>query len=119
MNFEQECNPLGLESITLQAGEDFDEIVLGIPVGALPPLCEQLAAAKQCFKDMLEHSDTVMTEGIQLWLTRTATDLGWKYEPAIATSYVDRADTYSNMSQLIPREAGPGQRRLTSCTCAG
>jgi uncharacterized protein with NAD-binding domain and iron-sulfur cluster len=112
VNFEQELNPLGLKSLVLQAGEDFDEVVLGIPVGALPPLCQELAAAKQRFKDMLEHSDTVMTEGIQLWLTRSATELGWPFEDAIATSYVTRADTYSNMSQLLPREvwsssAGP------------
>jgi uncharacterized protein with NAD-binding domain and iron-sulfur cluster len=104
VNFEQQVNPLGLKSMVLEAGEDFDEVVLGIAVGALPPLCEELASAKQQFKDMLEHSDTVMTEGIQLWLTRTATDLGWGFEPAIATSYVTRADTYSNMSQLLPRE---------------
>ncbi len=104
VNFEQELNPLGLKTMTLEAGEDFDQIVLGIPVGALPPLCEELAAAQPRFKAMLEHSDTVMTEGIQLWLTRTAEALGWPYEPAIATSYVDRADTYSNMSQLLPRE---------------
>jgi uncharacterized protein with NAD-binding domain and iron-sulfur cluster len=88
----------------LEAGEDFDEVVLGIPVGALPPLCEELAAANERFRAMLEHSDTVMTEGIQLWLTRTAAELGWPFEPAIATSYVTRADTYSNMSQLLPRE---------------
>jgi uncharacterized protein with NAD-binding domain and iron-sulfur cluster len=105
VNFEQQVNPSGLKSMVLQAGEDFDEVVLGIPVGALPPLCAELAAAKQHFKDMLEHSDTVMTEGIQLWLTRSASELGWQFEPAIATSYVTRADTYSNMSQLLPREA--------------
>jgi uncharacterized protein with NAD-binding domain and iron-sulfur cluster len=104
VNFEQEVNPLGLKSLTLQAGEDFDEIVLGIPVGALPPLCAELAAAKQRFKDMLEHSDTVMTEGIQLWLMHTAEELGWGFETSIATSYVARADTYSNMSQLLARE---------------
>jgi uncharacterized protein with NAD-binding domain and iron-sulfur cluster len=105
INFEQDLNPLGLGSMVLQAGKDFDEVVLGIPVGALPPLCEELATANPRFAAMLEHSDTVMTEGIQLWLTQTATDLGWLFEPAIATSYVDRADTYSNMSQLLPREA--------------
>jgi uncharacterized protein with NAD-binding domain and iron-sulfur cluster len=104
VNFEQKVNPLGLKTVVLEAGEDFDEVVLGIPVGALPPLCEELAAASDRFRAMLEHSDTVMTEGIQLWLTRTAEELGWPYERAIATSYVTRADTYSNMSQLLPRE---------------
>jgi uncharacterized protein with NAD-binding domain and iron-sulfur cluster len=104
VNFEQERGPLELKTMVLQAEEDYDELVLGIPVGALPPLCEELAAANSRFKAMLEHSDTVMTEGIQLWLMHSATELGWPYEDAIATSYVARADTYSNMPQLLPRE---------------
>jgi uncharacterized protein with NAD-binding domain and iron-sulfur cluster len=53
---------------------------------------------------MLDNSDTVMTEGIQLWLMHSARELGWPFEDAIATSYVARADTYSNMPQLLPRE---------------
>jgi hypothetical protein len=118
VNFEQVLNPLGLKTMVLEAGEDFDELVLGIPVGALPPLCEELAAANSRFKDMLEHSDTVMTEGIQLWLMHRATELGWPYEPAIATSYVTRADTYSNMSQLLPREAWPSGQAACSSTRA-
>ena len=104
VNFENECNPLGLESCRLRAGEDFDEIVLGISVGALPEICGELAAANPRFRQMLDDSDTVMTEGIQLWLAKAASDLGWNFETSIATSYVNVADTYANMSQLIPRE---------------
>jgi uncharacterized protein with NAD-binding domain and iron-sulfur cluster len=107
VNFENECNPLGLEPLTLHAGRHFHEIVLAIPVGALPPLCTELAAVNPRFRRMLEHSDTVMTEGIQLWLARTAKEFGWSYESAISTAYVALADTYSNMSQLLPRERWP------------
>jgi uncharacterized protein with NAD-binding domain and iron-sulfur cluster len=108
VNVENECNPLGLDAITLRAGEDFHEVVLGISAGALPPICGELAAAKPRFKRMLDHADTVMTEGIQLWLCNEASQCGWKYESAIATAYVDCADTYSNMSQLLERERWPG-----------
>ncbi|HEX4670744.1 MAG TPA: NAD(P)-binding protein [Solirubrobacteraceae bacterium] len=111
VNFENECNPLGLKSCRLQAGEDFDEIVLGISVGALPAICGELAAVNPRFRQMLDDSDTVMTEGIQLWLAKAAIDLGWSFETSIATSYVNVADTYSNMSQLIPREKWRGQLR--------
>jgi uncharacterized protein with NAD-binding domain and iron-sulfur cluster len=104
VNFENECNPLGLKPCKLYAGKDFDEIVLGISVGALPEICGELAAANPRFRQMMDGSDTVMTEGIQLWLAKAASDLGWDFETAIATSYVNVADTYSNMSQLIPRE---------------
>ena len=79
INFENVCNPLGLEPITLRAGEDFDEIVLGISVGGLPQICGELAAANGRFKRMLDHSDTVMSEGIQLWLTQTAGQCGWPF----------------------------------------
>jgi uncharacterized protein with NAD-binding domain and iron-sulfur cluster len=111
LNFEHEHNPLGLAPITLHAGEDFDQIVLGISVGALPSICEALADANTHFREMLENSHTVMTEGIQLWLGGTATELGWPHEPAITTSYVKRADTFSNMAQLLPCETwkGPDQ----------
>jgi uncharacterized protein with NAD-binding domain and iron-sulfur cluster len=57
---------------------------------------------------MLQHSSTVMTEGIQLWLTKTATALGWEHESSVTTSYVGRADTYSNMAQLLPCECWTG-----------
>jgi uncharacterized protein with NAD-binding domain and iron-sulfur cluster len=112
INFEYDANPLGLDPMPpLRAGEDFDEVVLGIPVGALGPLCQDLVAANDRFAQMLAHSDTVMTEGIQLWLDRTATNLGWPYESAIGTSYVALADTYSNMAQLLARETWKSGRR--------
>jgi uncharacterized protein with NAD-binding domain and iron-sulfur cluster len=104
VNFEAEPNPCGLAPLTLRAGEDFDHVVLGISIGALPAICCELADACEPFRLMLEHSDTVMTEGIQLWLAESSAALGWGYESSIATSYVARADTYSNMSQLLPRE---------------
>jgi uncharacterized protein with NAD-binding domain and iron-sulfur cluster len=119
VNFESSGNPLGLAPATLQAGEDFDEIVLGISVGELHGICGELATANARFKRMLDNSDTVMTEGIQLWLSQTATHCGWRFEPAIATSYADRADTYSNMSQLLCRERwnGPEQPRDVVYLC--
>jgi uncharacterized protein with NAD-binding domain and iron-sulfur cluster len=108
VNFENECNPLGLDAFNLRVGEDFDEVVLGISVGALPSICGELAAANARFKQMLDGSDTVMTEGIQLWLAKAASQLGWGFESSIATSYVNVADTYSNMSQLLAREKWRG-----------
>jgi uncharacterized protein with NAD-binding domain and iron-sulfur cluster len=111
INFEDECNPLGLKPCELRRGKDFDEIVLGISVGALPEICTELARANPRFKQMLDDSFTVMTEGIQLWLTKAASALGWPFESSITTSYVKVADTYSDMSQLLDRERWTGKRR--------
>jgi uncharacterized protein with NAD-binding domain and iron-sulfur cluster len=119
VNFENECNPLGLDCIDLRVGEDFDEVVLGISVGALPEICGELAAANERFEQMLDGADTVMTEGIQLWLAKAASQLGWGFESSIATSYVNVADTYSNMSQLLAREKwrGPSRPEETVYLC--
>jgi uncharacterized protein with NAD-binding domain and iron-sulfur cluster len=108
INFEYVCNPLHLDPRTLRVGEHFDEVVLAISVGALKPLCGELCAANPRFKEMLDHSDTVMTEGIQLWLAKKCTSLGWEFESSIATSYVDVADTYTNMAQLLDKEIWTG-----------
>ena len=85
VNFENECNPLGLKAFELHKGQDFHEIVLGISVGALPEITGELARANPRFKQMLDDSSTVMTEGIQLWLTKAASALGWPFESSIAT----------------------------------
>jgi uncharacterized protein with NAD-binding domain and iron-sulfur cluster len=40
-------SPYARRRITLRAGRDFDVAVLGIPVGALPPICGQLMAVNR------------------------------------------------------------------------
>jgi uncharacterized protein with NAD-binding domain and iron-sulfur cluster len=112
VDFERDPNPLGREPITLRAGEDFDEVVLGIPVGALAPICADLAEASPRFEEMLDNHHTVITQGVQLWLDRSAQELGWPYvEHTITSAYVNHLDTYSNMSHLIPRERWPSREQ--------
>jgi uncharacterized protein with NAD-binding domain and iron-sulfur cluster len=105
VNLEQDVNPLGKDAVTLRRGEDFDIAVLGIPVGALPPICQELAAANHEFGDMLAKSSTVMTQAFQLWLKKTAPELGFDYgEGMLASCFVEPVDTYCDMNQLLVRE---------------
>src|SRR4029077_9662921 len=104
-DLEQDTNPLGHDPITLRRGVDFDVAVLAIPVGALPALCSELAAANEPFSQMLEHSHTVMTQALQLWLTRNAHELGFPYEVgSLASCFAEPLDTYCDMDQLLVRE---------------
>jgi uncharacterized protein with NAD-binding domain and iron-sulfur cluster len=95
--------------VELHVGEDFDDVVLAISVAALPPICTGLVAdpKRPAFASMLEHSETVMTQGIQLWLRRSLSELGWKLGSEISSTYVEPLDTYCDMSQLIPAEVWP------------
>ena len=108
VNLEQDTNPLAREPVTLRRSEDFDVAVLAIPVGALPAICSDLSAANERFAQMLERSDTVMTQAFQLWLTRDARELGFPYRPGtLASCFTEPLDTYCDMNQLLVREEWP------------
>jgi uncharacterized protein with NAD-binding domain and iron-sulfur cluster len=109
VDFERDHNPLGEEAIELELGSDFDVVVLAIPVGALAPICEELATHHERFREMLEHTPTVVTQAFQLWLDRTVCpDLGWEHaEDSVMSAYVEPLDTYCNMTHLVPRESWP------------
>jgi uncharacterized protein with NAD-binding domain and iron-sulfur cluster len=92
----------------IHRGTDFDEVVLAIPVGALPDICGELADADPRFKQMLDRSETVSTKGLQLWLTRTIDELRGAAAPGLdapATAYAEPFDTYCDMSQVLDAEA--------------
>jgi uncharacterized protein with NAD-binding domain and iron-sulfur cluster len=118
VNFEYQPNPLGHPPKVLRRGgdaqDDFDIAVLGISVAALPEICTELIAdaGNPRFKEMLDHSSTVMTQAFQLWLNRPLQRMGWEFpENSAMTCYVEPIDTYCNMSHLLPREGwDPGDR---------
>lgn len=109
VDFEREANPLGAAARTMRRGSDFDDVVLAIPVGALPALCGELAARSPRFAEMLGAARTVATQALQVWLRADASQLGLSGTDAIAGAYAPPLDTYSDMSHLLPRE-GWGDR---------
>jgi hypothetical protein len=97
---------------TLVHGADFDEVVLGIPLGGLGEICGELAAANPRFKLMLDRGETVRTKALQLWLTKPIKEL--RSPPARdgldppATAYSEPFDTYCDMSHLLEAEVYEG-----------
>jgi uncharacterized protein with NAD-binding domain and iron-sulfur cluster len=109
--FELHSNPFDATPTQLVRGTDFDQVVLGISVGALPAICSTLTVSNPRFKQMLDDSVTTPTQAFQLWLRKSTRRLGWRYGlNSIAGCYVEPMDTFCDMSQLIPRETwSPGQ----------
>jgi uncharacterized protein with NAD-binding domain and iron-sulfur cluster len=95
---------------TLQRGQDFDLVVLGISLGAFQYICAELIAARQdSWAPMVNNVATVRTQGLQLWLHKTAQELGWAGATPVLTRYREPFDTWSDMSHLIPHEHWPPQ----------
>ena len=105
---EGEAAPLRGRTRTLRRGEDFDQVVLGIPVGALPDICGELMERDERFRRGIESAVTVQTQAFQLWSHKTAAELGWDHdENSVAGCYVEPLDTYCDMTHLIGRESWP------------
>jgi hypothetical protein len=96
----------------LRRGVDFDQVVLGISLGAYPYLCKQLIAEMPAFARMVDAVKVTETQAAQLWLSRDVTQLGWVLgaRPIIGTCR-EPFDTVADMSHVLPRErpAAPGQ----------
>jgi uncharacterized protein with NAD-binding domain and iron-sulfur cluster len=92
---------------TLTRGIDFDDVVLGIPVAALPQIAGELMAANPAFDAMVQNVATVRTQALQVWLDRDLKGLGWTEESPVLASYVEPMNTWADMSQLIPLENHP------------
>ena len=93
-----------VNEITLKAEDDFDIVVLGISIAALPYICPELIDTSLAWQNMVNNVKTVTTQGGQIWLKDTFLELG-KNEPSpVLGSYVEPLDTYADMSYLIEKE---------------
>ena len=95
---------------TLVADDDFDIVLLGISLGALPYICPEFAAADKSgrWARMIANVQVVRTQAFQLWMNRTPAEMGWPYPelPApVLCGFVEPYDTYAQMDHLIPRES--------------
>jgi uncharacterized protein with NAD-binding domain and iron-sulfur cluster len=107
-NLESIWNPSpAAGAVTLTAGRDFDRVILGISLGALPQLCAELIGSNDRWRAMVDQVRTVPTQAFQVWLGTTAQDLGWPWSLSNMSSFVEPFDTYADMSHLLAHEAWP------------
>lgn len=90
--------------LELKAGRDFDTVILGISIGALPYVCPSLIAASPRWAAAVHAVGTVQTQAMQLWAKPTLPDLGWTRPSPVLTSYTEPFDTWADMTHLLPRE---------------
>lgn len=105
INLESFWSPWqGVEQITLRQGQDFDLVVLGIPIAALPKVCSELLEASSRWRDMCERVKTVQTQGFQVWLKKDLGEVGWPLRSPIVSAYTEPLDTWADMTHLLAAE---------------
>jgi uncharacterized protein with NAD-binding domain and iron-sulfur cluster len=103
-DFESFWDPRKVRSCTLRVGEDFDLVVLGVGIGALPHVCREILARDARWRAMVDHVKTVATQAFQLWLRPGVRELGWEGPAVTLSGFVEPFDTWADMRHLIGRE---------------
>lgn len=97
--------------LTLKRGVDFDLVVLGISIAALPYITGELAEANPAWRAMLENVKTVQTEACQVWGNHDSQAMGWvtpdSHEPGLANIWAAYPWSGADMSELLRMEDWP------------
>ncbi len=101
------CNQ-SVETVPVERGGDFAEVILAIPVGALKDPCQELITSSEQFKAMTQKLQLVPSIGVQLWSTCDLCGLGWQKPKPALVSGPEPLDIWADMSQVLAYEpAGP------------
>jgi len=105
--FEAHWDTRRVATRTLRVTEDFDFVVLGVSIGAIPHVASELIDRAQNWRDMVQHVRTVPTQAFQVWLRESPQSLGWPHPPVNLSGYVQPFDTWADMGHLLPVEGWP------------
>ena len=102
---------------TLEVGRDFDLVVLGVGLGAVPFVCRELVARDPKWRAMTERVTTVATQAFQLWLRADLSELGWPGPSPSLSGFLKPFDTWADMPHLIDAEAWRDPPRSIAYFC--
>ncbi|MEM1179865.1 MAG: FAD-dependent oxidoreductase [Acidobacteriota bacterium] len=103
-NFESFWDARAVDERRLEVGSDFDFVVLGVGLGAIPHVAKELVDRDPRWREMVNQVGTVATQAFQLWLRPELGELGWPGPRTNLTGFVEPFDTWANMDQLIEEE---------------
>ena len=96
---------------TVRVGRDFDFVVLGVGLAALPHVAGELLRRDVRYRELCSRVKTVATQAAQAWLADDLSSLGWTLPPVTLSGFVEPFDTWADMTHLLPREAWRAHRR--------
>jgi uncharacterized protein with NAD-binding domain and iron-sulfur cluster len=116
--FESHWDRRAVGSRTLRVTEDFDFVVLGIGLGAIPFVCQELIECDQRWRAMITHLKTVETQAFQLWMREDMEALGWDAPPVSLSGFARPFDTWGDMRHLIKEERWPSPPTAIAYFCS-
>jgi uncharacterized protein with NAD-binding domain and iron-sulfur cluster len=96
----------------LKVSDDFDLVVLGVGLGAIPHVCKEILARDRRWCEMIKRVKTVPTQAFQLWLREDMNALGWRDRPTTMSGFGKPFDTWADMRHLIREEDWRKENRI-------
>jgi len=103
---------------TLRVSEDFDFVVLGVGLGAIPHVARELVERDPRWRRMVETVKTVASQAFQIWMREDMERLGWSGPPVTISGFVQPFDTWADMRQLLAEERWPDPPRSIAYFCS-
>jgi uncharacterized protein with NAD-binding domain and iron-sulfur cluster len=116
-DFESHWDARRVRPRLLRVGEDFDVVVLGVGLGAIPHVAGELVRRDPRWRAMVDHVKTVATQAFQVWLSADMRELGWPDDALTLSGFVEPFDTWADMRHLIARETWPRAPRALAYFC--
>jgi uncharacterized protein with NAD-binding domain and iron-sulfur cluster len=104
------CGP----TYELTRGQDFDEVLLGISIAALPHICGELVEASAAWRTMVEQVQTNRPVIVQTWQTRSIADLGFRYGVINGDTGTEPINLLTSMDQILGVESWRGSEAPAS-----
>jgi uncharacterized protein with NAD-binding domain and iron-sulfur cluster len=118
IDFESHWERHCIEKKTLRVGTDFDLVVLGLGIGAVPHVCKELLARDVRWREMVEHVKSVPTQAFQLWMNEDMKSLGWQDEAVNLSGFVEPFDTWADMTHLSTEESHLARPKAIAYFCS-
>jgi uncharacterized protein with NAD-binding domain and iron-sulfur cluster len=95
---------------TLEVRKDFDCVILGVGIGAIPYVGREIVARDPRWQQMVQSVQSAATQAFQLWMDADVAELGWTGPRGVTLSgFVEPFDTWADMSHLLPEEGWPAE----------
>jgi uncharacterized protein with NAD-binding domain and iron-sulfur cluster len=117
-DFESHWDRRKVASRTLRVGQDFDFVVLGVGLGAIPHVARDLVDRDQRWRDLVNHVPTVATQAFQIWMREDMATLGWHHRQTAISAFTHPFDTWADMRHLISEESWPLAPRAIAYFCS-
>jgi uncharacterized protein with NAD-binding domain and iron-sulfur cluster len=117
-DFESHWDDGKVATKALEAGTDFDCVVLAVGLGAVPYVCRELIEHDCRWRDLVTNCKTVATQAFQLWMREDMEQIANFPTQVTVSGFMQPFDSWADMRQVIDEESWSVPPRAVAYFCS-